>query len=1010
MTDLGHSTIPYTLISSPDRSWDIPDVDPYEEATPQAIEQVAPPLSPAYLPGPIDLDEHVPILMLMMLYLRPYLQATLLTRIQMRTPRKRRMLIMLMSLKEEDPKEEDPEEEDPEEEDPEEEESDDNAASEKEPSEGYDDIELSKEDETARVAELLAMPTQPPSSLTPILSPLPQIPSPPLHVPSPPSIPSSLLPPPVQVETHVPEQDVTAALLMLPSTTCRSEVPEADMPRRKRLCFATPTTGFEVGGSSTATAARPPRDLYGFADTTEVEASITRRYARCLHDTERKMMTVVELVNLRVSYEAQTHQRDGEEFHSQLRDAQRDRAGIRAKIVALRDRCTLLEDAYIELHEDLLRSEARNESLEAHNRSLMAHIETIETRMTEIEDQLQDTRDRAVSHMMRTQALEARAHIDTIEDAGNAEKLNQWRRKPLFWRRTHRPVQFVRACSYSDFMKCQPLNFRGTEGVVGLSCWFEKMESVFHISGCVVENQVKFATCTMLDAALTWWNGHVRTLGHDAAYAMIWETLKQKLTDKYCPKGEIKKLEIKLWNLKVRGNDVAPYTQHFHELALMCTKFLADETEKVDKYISGLPNNIHRNVMSTRPKTLDEAIKLASNLMDQKLRTYAERQNDNKRKADVTSRNNQQQQPHKKQNVARAYTAGPRHFKKNCLKLKNNGNANGNDRARGKAYVLGERDSNPKSNTVTGSFDVIIGMDWLKEYHAVIGYDEKIVRVSFENETLIFQGKRNDQLHESRLNIISDFPEVFPKDLSGISPARQVEFQIDLVPRDAPVARAPYRSSPWGAPVLFVKKKDRSFRMCIDYRELSKLTVKNRYPLPRIEDLFDQLQGSSVYSKIDLRSGYHQLRVREEDIPKTAFRTRYGNHEFQVMPFGLTNVPTVFMHLMNRVCKLYLDKFVIVFIDDILIYSKNKGEHEEHLKLILELLKKEELYAKFSKCEFWITKVQFLEHVIDSKGIHVDPGKIKSIKDWASHKTPTEICQFLGLVVTTTDLSRASLR
>ncbi|GKA86890.1 putative reverse transcriptase domain-containing protein, partial [Tanacetum coccineum] len=204
-------------------------------------------------------------------------------------------------------------------------------------------------------------------------------------------------------------------------------------------------------------------------------------------------------------------------------------------------------------------------------------------------------------------------------------------------------------------------------------------------------------------------------------------------------------------------------------------------------------------------------------------------------------------------------------------------------------------------------------------------------------------------------------------------------------------------SSPWGAPVLFVKKKDGSFRMCIDYRELNKLTVKNRYPLPRIDDLFDQLQGSSVYSKIDLSRFYHQLRVREEDIPKTAFRTRYGHYEFQVMPFGLTNAPAVFMDLMNRVCKPYLDKFVIVFIDDILIYSKNKQEHEEHLKLILELLKKEELYAKFSKCEFWIPKVQFLGHVIDSEGIHVDPAKIESIKDWASPKSPTEIRQFLGL-------------
>ncbi|GJY57782.1 putative reverse transcriptase domain-containing protein [Tanacetum coccineum] len=169
-------------------------------------------------------------------------------------------------------------------------------------------------------------------------------------------------------------------------------------------------------------------------------------------------------------------------------------------------------------------------------------------------------------------------------------------------------------------------------------------------------------------------------------------------------------------------------------------------------------------------------------------------------------------------------------------------------------------------------------------------------------------------------------------------------------------------SSPWGAPVLFVKKKDGSFRMCIDYCELNKLTVKNRYPLPRIDDLFDQLQGSKVYSKIDLRYGYHQLRVREEDIPKTTFRTRYGHYEFE-----------------------------IVFIDDILIYSKSRKEHEGHLRLILKLLKEEKLYAKFSKCEFWLSKVQFLSHVIDSEDIHIDPAKIESIKDWASPKIPTKI-------------------
>ncbi|KAL8124030.1 hypothetical protein AgCh_011875 [Apium graveolens] len=185
--------------------------------------------------------------------------------------------------------------------------------------------------------------------------------------------------------------------------------------------------------------------------------------------------------------------------------------------------------------------------------------------------------------------------------------------------------------------------------------------------------------------------------------------------------------------------------------------------------------------------------------------------------------------------------------------------------------------------------------------------------------------------------------------------------------------------SPWGAPVLFVKKKDGSMRLCIDYLELNKLTINNKYPLPRIDDLFDQLKGATCFSKIDLRSGYHQLKIKVEDIPKTAFRTRYGHHEFLVMVFGLTNAPAAFMDLMNRVFKQYLDKFVIVFIDDILIYSKTEEHHMEHLRISLEILRKEKLYVKFSKCEFWIKEVQFLGHVVNKEGIKVDPAKIEAV-------------------------------
>ncbi|KAJ9561559.1 hypothetical protein OSB04_006719 [Centaurea solstitialis] len=264
--------------------------------------------------------------------------------------------------------------------------------------------------------------------------------------------------------------------------------------------------------------------------------------------------------------------------------------------------------------------------------------------------------------------------------------------------------------------------------------------------------------------------------------------------------------------------------------------------------------------------------------------------------------------------------------------------------------------------------------------------------------------------------VVCEFPDVFPEDLPGIPPERQVEFRIDLVPGAAPVAKTPYRlappemqelsnqleellekgfirpsSSPWGAPILFVKKKDGTLRIS------NKLTVKNRYPLPRIDDLFDQLQGAAWFSKIDLRSGYHQLKVREEDVHKTAFRTRYGHYEFVVMPFGLTNAPAAFMDLMNRVCRPLLDRSVIVFIDDILIYSKTKEDHVEHLWEVLEILRKEQLYEKFSKCDFWLQEVQFLGHLVNREGIKVDPAKVEAVMKWETPKSPSEIRSFLGL-------------
>ena len=251
----------------------------------------------------------------------------------------------------------------------------------------------------------------------------------------------------------------------------------------------------------------------------------------------------------------------------------------------------------------------------------------------------------------------------------------------------------------------------------------------------------------------------------------------------------------------------------------------------------------------------------------------------------------------------------------------------------------------------------------------------KMLRKSYQGYLAYAIEVRDSGSRLEDIPVVREFPDVFPEDLPGIPPDSEIDFQIKLTPRTEPISKAPYRmaplelkelkvqmeelvskdfvkpsTSPWGAPVLFVKKRDGSLRLCIDYRELNKVTIRNQYPLPRIDDLFDQLQGAKVFSKIDLRSSYHQLKIRSEDVPKTAFRTWYGHYEFLVMPFGLTNALSVFMDLMNRIFQPNLDQFVIVFIYDILIYSYSKEDHEEHLRVVLQIMRENWLYAKFSKC------------------------------------------------------------
>ena len=346
-------------------------------------------------------------------------------------------------------------------------------------------------------------------------------------------------------------------------------------------------------------------------------------------------------------------------------------------------------------------------------------------------------------------------------------------------------------------------------------------------------------------------------------------------------------------------------------------------------------------------------------------------------------------------------------------------------------------------------------MDWLSKYRAIVDCGQKIVVLRCSDQTeVIVQGigssvmphvistmqarrimkkgcetflalildSQRGQVDVEKIPIVREFPDVFPEELPGIPLEGEVDLAIEIVPGTVPMSRAPYRMapmelkelksqlqelldkgfirtsvSPWGAPVLFVKKKDGTLRMCIDYRQINKVTVKNKYPLPRIEDLFDQLKGTGVFLKIDLRSGYYQLRVKEGDVPKTAFRTRYGHYEFLVMPFGLTNAPAAFMDLMNRVFRRYVDQFVVVFIDDILVYSKDAQEHEQHLRIVLETLREKKLYAKLSKCDFCLKELSFLGHIVSAEGIRVDPAKIEAVVNWKSPQNVTEVRSFLGL-------------
>ncbi|GJU83656.1 putative reverse transcriptase domain-containing protein [Tanacetum coccineum] len=591
-------------------------------------------------------------------------------------------------------------------------------------------------------------------------------------------------------------------------------------------------------------------------------------------------------------------------------------------------------------------------------------------------------------------------------------------------------------CSYKTFTACNPKEFDGKGGAVALTRWIEKMESMFENSGCTTNQRVRYAASCFVNKALTWWNTQVQARGREATIGI----------EEFCPSNEMEKLENEFWNHTiVRANYVA-YTDKFHELAKLVPYLVTPESSYIKRYIHGLAPQIRVVRYGTLTKGYDKRKEMEESMAP--VNTVKMGQNQRACYECGSLDHLHYDCPKWKQATGQA---------RNPLVLEGNKNTRNNgSQARGKAFNGNALEAlqdpkfvpllnvepciiNPgyaieiadgKSVEVDrvirdcklelgnslftidlillghGSFDVIMRMDWLSKNKAVIVCHEKVVEIPLKEGGILRVHKEriwkaakdlmNAKVDEPRISdipAVRGFTDVFPEDLSGLPPQRQVKFRIDLVPGATPVAKSPYRlapsemqelsgqlqelqdkgfirpsHSPWGAPVLFVKKKDRSF------------------------------PARSVYfSKIDLWSGYHQLRMHEDDIPKTAFRTRYGHFEFTVMPFGLTNAPAVFMDLMNQVWNPYLDKFVIVFIDDILVYSRTKEGHKVHLKLVLELLRKKKLYAKFSKCEFWLQEVHFVGHVVNQSGIHVDPRKIEVVKNWKAPTTPSKVRTSLGL-------------
>nr|GEX80069.1 putative reverse transcriptase domain-containing protein [Tanacetum cinerariifolium] len=761
------------------------------------------------------------------------------------------------------------------------------------------------------------MPTPPPSPLISLSPPsarerLARCTAPFAHS-SPPPVPSPLLPSSgcsTQIQTLRIDSTqalidaVTAALpspplpplppsLYIPPIDCKDDTPEFELSPRKRLCLS---------ALDAEARRRGIREVkYGIRDTSvdPVEAV-----------PEIAPMTLRE-VNTRVTELAELHEHDTHDLYALLENAQDSRTRISQRVTM-------------------------------DSQQIMAPVTRQGPNIPPNNTNLKNMTPESVQAMIDQALLRNSTNRDGSHSSHEDNRRN---------------VQTARLCFYADFMKCQPLNFNGTEGVVGLTQWIKKMESFFNISSCAIENQVKFATCTLLGAALTWWNGQIRSLGPDA-YSMIWEVLKKKMMDKYCSQGEIKKLEIELWNLKI------------------------------DKYISRLLDNIYGSVKSFRPKTLDETIELANDFMNQKLCTYAERQTDNKRKAGDLSRNNHghQQKHTKRQNVTEVYNMGsgerkpyggnlpkanpkgngcfecgaPGHFKKDCPKLKNKDGGNVN--SQGWVYAVGNAEKkrnasrDPYSNVVTGTFH-------LNNHYAYIlfntGVDKSFISTAF-----------------------SSLIDVTQTPLANSYDVKLVDGKIVGVDTIMRGCTLNFLNHPFNIDLMRIELGSFDVIISMDWLRRCHAVIVCAEKLARAPYGIETL--IFVVTKISAKKEEDKLKGKQlKDVPIV-------RDFLEVFPEGLPGLPPArsVEFLINLIpgadpiqC-LFKDRLDIGLSptksmrtrrskDD--IQNSDKKEHEEHLKVILELLKKEKL------------------------GIHVDPAKIESIKDWASSKTPTEILQFLGL-------------